>query len=97
MRRTSYSEHRRLPLNIAAGNAKATDGNRRRYFEIARGSALEWRGNSGCSRSMRWRTGMPIGMADSLVLERRGILLTCNRKHFERVAGSKLGRIDTKL
>ncbi|MDD8051309.1 MAG: four helix bundle protein [Verrucomicrobiota bacterium] len=30
-----------IPLNIAEGNGKATDGERRRYFEIARGSALE--------------------------------------------------------
>src|SRR5215813_6498778 len=30
-----------IPLNIAEGNAKATEGDRRRYFEIARGSALE--------------------------------------------------------
>ena len=29
------------PLNIAEGNGKATDGERRRYLEIARGSALE--------------------------------------------------------
>jgi four helix bundle protein len=29
-----------IPLNIAEGNGKATDGDRRRYFEIARGSAL---------------------------------------------------------
>jgi len=28
-------------LNIAEGNGKATEGDRRRYFEIARGSALE--------------------------------------------------------
>jgi four helix bundle protein len=30
-----------IPLNIAEGNGKATEGERRRYFEIARGSALE--------------------------------------------------------
>ena len=30
-----------IPMNIAEGNGKATDGDRRRYFEIARGSALE--------------------------------------------------------
>jgi four helix bundle protein len=30
-----------IPLNIAEGNGKATGGDRRRYFEIARGSALE--------------------------------------------------------
>lgn len=30
-----------IPLNIAEGNGKAMDGDRRRYFEIARGSALE--------------------------------------------------------
>jgi four helix bundle protein len=28
-------------LNIAEGNGKATGGDRRRYFEIARGSAME--------------------------------------------------------
>ena len=30
-----------IPLNIAEGNGKATEPDRRRYFEIARGSALE--------------------------------------------------------
>jgi len=30
-----------IPRIIAEGNSKATDGDRRRYFEIARGSALE--------------------------------------------------------
>ena len=30
-----------IPLNIAEGNGKATDGDRRRYFEVARGSAPE--------------------------------------------------------
>jgi four helix bundle protein len=30
-----------IPLNIAEGNGKTTEANRRRYFEIARGSALE--------------------------------------------------------
>ena len=30
-----------IALNIAEGNGKATNGDRRRYFEIARGSALE--------------------------------------------------------
>ena len=30
-----------VPLNIAEGNGKSTDADRRRYFEIARGSALE--------------------------------------------------------
>mgnify|MGYP001816964223 CR=1 FL=1 len=29
------------PLNIADGNGKASDGDRRRFFEIARGSAFE--------------------------------------------------------
>jgi four helix bundle protein len=30
-----------VPLNIAEGNGKTTKADRRRYFEIARGSALE--------------------------------------------------------
>ena len=30
-----------IPLNIAEGNGKTTDGDRLRYFEIARGSTLE--------------------------------------------------------
>ena len=30
-----------IALNIAEGNGKQTNGDRRRYFEIARGSALQ--------------------------------------------------------
>ncbi|WP_321492514.1 four helix bundle protein [uncultured Desulfobacter sp.] len=30
-----------IPLNIAEGNGKTTQSDRRRFFEIARGSALE--------------------------------------------------------
>jgi four helix bundle protein len=30
-----------IPLNIAEGNGKAAEADRRRYFEIARGSAFE--------------------------------------------------------
>ena len=30
-----------IPLNIAEGNGKTAEGDRRRYFEIARGSAME--------------------------------------------------------
>ena len=30
-----------IPLNIAEGNGKTTSADRRRFFEIARGSALE--------------------------------------------------------
>mgnify|MGYP001546952290 FL=1 len=30
-----------IPLNIAEGNGKTTEADRRRYFEIARGSAME--------------------------------------------------------
>jgi predicted nucleic acid-binding protein len=43
------------------------------------------------------RDGVGIGMADSLiagiVVAHRGILLTRNRRHFERVPGLSLGRM----
>jgi four helix bundle protein len=37
----SWRASQAIALNIAEGNGKATSGDRRRYFEIARGSALE--------------------------------------------------------
>jgi tRNA(fMet)-specific endonuclease VapC len=44
------------------------------------------------------RDGAGIGMADSLiagiVLTFRGTLLTRNRRHFERVPGLELGRLE---
>lgn len=43
------------------------------------------------------RRGQPIGMGDSLIagitLARKGILLTRNRQHFERVPGLSLGTL----
>lgn len=43
------------------------------------------------------RDGQPIGMGDSLiagiVLANDGVLLTRNRRHFERVEGLTLGRL----
>lgn len=44
------------------------------------------------------RDGLPIGMGDSLmagiVLANDGVLLTRNRRHFERVAGLTIGRLE---
>jgi four helix bundle protein len=37
-----------IPLNIAEGNGKGTDADRRRYFEIARDSALEFASIQDC-------------------------------------------------
>ena len=46
-------------------------------------------------QSLRVREGQPIGMGDSLiagiVLANDGVLWTRNRRHFERVAGLRLG------
>jgi len=36
------------PLDIAEGNGKGTDADRRRFFEIARGSALECAATQDC-------------------------------------------------
>jgi len=50
-----------IPLNIAEGNGKGTDGDHRRYFEVARGSALEYDAVQdvlqACGRCPRKRTG----------------------------------------
>jgi four helix bundle protein len=54
-----------IPLNIAEGNGKGTNADRRRFFEIARGSALEaqrfrtvWR-PAGCRLRLRQRQRVP--------------------------------------
>jgi four helix bundle protein len=36
-----YRASQSIPLNIAEGNGKATEADRRHFFEIARGSTLE--------------------------------------------------------
>ena len=40
-----------IPLNIAEGNGKGTNADRRRFFEIARGSALECAAIQDCLES----------------------------------------------
>jgi tRNA(fMet)-specific endonuclease VapC len=51
---------------------------------------------AGVRRTLE-KGGLPIGMGDSLiagiVLAHRGVLLTRNRKHFERVPGLQLGTL----
>jgi len=51
--------------------------------------------NAATARRMLLERGADIGMADSLiagtVIAHGGVLLTRNRKHFERVEGLKLG------
>lgn len=46
------------------------------------------------------RSGTPIGMGDSLIAgivrARRGLLLTRNRRHFDRVEGLKLSLLATR-
>ncbi len=42
-----------IPLNIAEGNGKGTNADRRRYFEIARGSALECAAIQDCLKACR--------------------------------------------
>ena len=47
-----------IPLNIAEGNGKTADADRRRYFEIARGSALRKRiPGAGIGRSLHCGRG----------------------------------------
>ena len=42
-----------IPLNIAEGNGKGTNADRHRFFEIARGSALECAAIQDCLESCR--------------------------------------------
>jgi four helix bundle protein len=42
-----------IPLNIAEGNGKGTNADRRRYFEIARGSAMECAAIQDCLKACR--------------------------------------------
>lgn len=45
-----------IPLNIAEGNGKGTNADRRRFFEIARGSALECAAIQDCLSSCQTLT-----------------------------------------
>ena len=45
-----------IPLNIAEGNGKGTNADRRRFFEIARGSALECAAIQDCLESCQTLT-----------------------------------------
>jgi hypothetical protein len=89
-----------IPLNIAQGNGKATDVAWRRFFEMARGSALEWGavqdvlevcGRRHVARGERWgQHKLPDRIVAMLKrLGQRGYTVG------EQPAENGIGRIDT--
>ena len=87
-----------IPLNIAEGNGKATEGDRRRYLEIARGSALECGavqdGLEVCGAMSSEENARAKKLLDRIVamltkLGQRGYTVA------EQPAGYGVGRIDT--
>ncbi|HET7294540.1 MAG TPA: type II toxin-antitoxin system VapC family toxin [Vicinamibacteria bacterium] len=84
---------------LAGARDQTTDGLLRRLLDPLTTLPLDRAGADRAAAVRRTldRRGQTIGMADSLiagiVLEHDGILLTRNRKHFERVEGLKLATL----
>jgi predicted nucleic acid-binding protein len=81
---------RKSPVSVATWHAPVNSRWRSRLGEPGADAAAEIR------RALE-QDGVAIGMADSLiagiVVVHHGVLLTRNRRHFERVSGLALGRM----
>ncbi|WP_242519121.1 four helix bundle protein [Halochromatium roseum] len=72
-----------IPLNIAEGNGKGTNPDRRRFFEIARGSALECAAIQDCLTSCQAMTAAPNIEGKTLLLRIVSMLTKLDQRRHE--------------
>ena len=77
LRRASLS----VPLNIAEGSGKSSLQERRRFFEIARSSALECSAIINCASALRLVDGSLLETARALILRIVQMLSKLTSKH----------------
>ena len=72
-----------IPLNIAEGNGKGTNADRRRFFEIARGSALECASIQDCLEACDGLTADQNAQGKAILVRIVSMLIKLGRRNHE--------------
>jgi four helix bundle protein len=81
-----------IPLNIAEGNGKGTNADRRRFFEIARGSALECGAIQDCLKACNVLTAAENTQGKTMLIRIVSMLTKLGQRSLE--ARENPGRYD---